>query len=104
MRLVFTEINAKLTEDVEAILQAHILRCAYESLRTLAIFDVSSSFQTGKWFGDRNTSFTQQWPTSKILEETQPWQLNDLRITEIEYYAPPKYYIYGLRVKLSDGR
>jgi hypothetical protein len=44
MRLVFTEINAKLTEDVEAVLQAHILRCAYESLRTLATFDVTSSF------------------------------------------------------------
>lgn len=27
-----------------------------------------------------------------------------MRIVEIEYYAPPKYQIYGLRVKLSDGR
>ena len=104
MRQIFSEINKKLHFDIESIIQNHTLRCSYQSLKSLAVFGLKNSFQTGKWFGDRTTSHTQQWPDPDIFEATNPWELRDLRIKEIEYYAPSKYYIYGMRVTLSDGR
>jgi len=63
----------------------------YQNLKALAVFDMRSSFKIGSWFGDSTDSHTQQWPSADLIEATKPWELKDLHIAEIEYYAPAKY-------------
>jgi len=38
-----------------------------------------------------------------MMDGKKPSLIKNLRIKEIEYYAPAKYYIYGMRITLSDG-
>ena len=65
MRNMFTEINKKLHADIDRKLKQHSERCTYDGLKALALFDLKACcYPAEKWFGDSNTLFTQQWPSS----------------------------------------
>ena len=104
MRNIFTDINQRLHSDIDKQLRLHSERCSYDTLKALATFNLKDCSYSGAWYGSALTSHTQQWPSKFDIEETNPSCLQELQIAEIEYYAPAKYNIFAMKIKLSDGR